>query len=724
MPASPFHFRAPLAALAAAAWLAAAGPTARAADPAPADTALGKVPDDAEAYSATLRLGETFDLIGRTRVWTRTWNDPAVKALRDQATAAYKNDEKWAPARDFFEDPANKDLPALAADAFSNETFTYAGGGWSDLLGVLQEVIGATRYGPAIQQLNGDAPGGPEEKMNAQAGMALRALADKPQRIKVPELIIGFKVSDPVKVAAQLKRLDPLVADALAREPKTGSSERVKVGGDDFLVVKADGSLIPWEDIDLSKFEAKKGEFKPLVNHLKSLKITLSIGVRQGYLLIVIADSADKVKRFGGDAPALAGRDEFKPLARNSGKPLTGVSYVSAAFLGGLTTKSEDVTGMADLAKMALEKAGLPDDDRKAIEKDVQELAKGFAKDIRKPGATTAFSFRTPSGWETLTYDYTEPDAAPAKPLTLLNHVGGEPLMAAVWRSGTTVEGYKAFTRWIGVFAGHAEKAAVAKSPEAAEGIKKFREEFLPTIQEMGRVTEKLWLPALADGQEALVIDAKWSSKRWHALQPEAETPLPLPEFALVLGVSDAGKFAEALDGYRVAINTLIGKARDLAPPGQLPPVEIPKPKTESKGGTTFAFYPIPEALGVDPVLQPTGGLSDKVAALALSRGHAERLLAKTPLKAGPGPLADLDRPLDSAFYFNWAGMVDMLVPWADYAARLSGADDKKDQANRAFDILRVFRGYSSATYREGGATITHSEAVFRDVTPMPSDVK
>ena len=58
-----------LPALALAALLTAAPAAARAADPKPTDTALGKVPADAEFYRAALRLSETVETIGRSRAW-------------------------------------------------------------------------------------------------------------------------------------------------------------------------------------------------------------------------------------------------------------------------------------------------------------------------------------------------------------------------------------------------------------------------------------------------------------------------------------------------------------------------------------------------------------------------------------------------------------------------------------------------------------------------------
>jgi hypothetical protein len=698
--------------------LAATPTTARAADPPkPAETALGKVPADVEYFRSALRLGETIEIIGKTRAWKQLWNEPTVQEFWKKLQAGYEASDEAAPLRKFFADPANAELPALAADALSHEVFIYAGAGTGDLVALLQEAAGGARYGPLFQQLLGGEQADPDR---ARIRAVLLALAEKPERLRVPDLVLGFKVSDSQKVTAQLKRLDPLLTVVLLGTPLAGRSKRVTVGGDEFLVLNLDGSLVPWETIPIAQYEDKEGEFAPLLKRLKAMKLTVALGVRQGYLLVAVGESADRLAKFGGDGPKLADRPELKPLAKAAGRPLTAVGYTSAKLRQATATTAEDIAGIADLAKLGLGAADLPADLRKEIEKDVVALAEAIGRGLVKPGASAHFSVRTARGWETFDYDYTDPGPGQPRPLTLLNHLGGNPLLAAVWRSGTTIEDYRALVKWVTVFAGHAEKAVVAKELLPEESIKAFRKEVVPLLRELNDITEKLWLPALEDGQEAIVVDAKWSSKQWHVAMPESDRPLPLPELGIVLGVSDAAKLEQALEGYRTVINKMIAKARELAPPGTVPEFEIPKPRVERAGGRTFAFYPIPAEWGIDKQFQPTGGLSDRVAVLALSRGHAERLLTATPLKVGLAPLADMSRPLDSAFYLNWAATVDMTEPWVHYAIRQVGVegDDVGQVARKVIAVLKMFRAYGSATYREGGATVTHSEAVFADIEP------
>jgi hypothetical protein len=170
---------------------------------------------------------------------------------------------------------------------------------------------------------------------------------------------------------------------------------------------------------------------------------------------------------------------------------------------------------------------------------------------------------------------------------------------------------------------------------------------------------------------------------------------------------------------YRSVANEWMAAIAKSAP--QPPPItEVPAPETRKIKGGTLYFYPLPEAWGLDKQILPNAALSEKMAVLTLSQEHSERLLTATPLKTIGKPLADLKRPLVGATQFNFAGLVDLMVGWGDSAASLAPPDQRTEeaikQARTVIEILKVFRGYCSARYLEGGALVTHSEWVFVDL--------
>ena len=288
-------------------------------------------------------------------------------------------------------------------------------------------------------------------------------------------------------------------------------------------------------------------------------------------------------------------------------------------------------------------------------------------------------------------------------------------------RSKQDPQAWPRLVRWAKVAYGYFEELGVpVMKPEDKKNFEDFMKIALPLLKRFDEVTSKMFLPSLEDGQCAFVVDAKLSSKQWQNSLPTSATPIVAPEPALVIGVSDAAKLQKAMGEYRTMLNDWIKAAQETFPKTRV--IEIPAPQTQKiKGGTMF-YYPLPEAWGLDKQLLPNAALADKVAVLALSQEHSERLLTPTPLKVDGGPLADLKRPLAGATYVNCAGLVDLVAGWAGAAAPLAPAKDQEKvtevlaQVRTVVEVLKVFRSYSSATYFEGDALVTHSELVITDL--------
>jgi hypothetical protein len=380
---------------------------------------------------------------------------------------------------------------------------------------------------------------------------------------------------------------------------------------------------------------------------------------------------------------------------------------------------------LASVARTGLAKVDLPEKQRKQIEKDLDELLKGVKTAMPAVGASFNFTFLTGTGYESYSYDYGEfPSLDGSQPLTLLEHVGGSPILAVVGRSKPSREGYADLVKWLKAAHGHADEIVKAKLPaEGKEKYEAFNKAFTPLLQRLDQITSQLLQPALEDGQGGLVIDAKWSSKQWHKNLPETDKALPLPELALVIGVSDAGKLQKAMTEYREVVNEALAKVRELVPESQMPEIKIPAPRTEKAKGGTVYFWSLPEELGLDKQVVPAAGLGARVAVLAPSVAMAERLLSPRPLKVEGGPLADPKRPLVAAVYVNGPALIDALTPWVEWGVETATRNteipaplgDVGKQAHTILEVLKCFRGATSATYLDEGALVTHSQSVYRD---------
>jgi hypothetical protein len=705
---------------------------ARAAD-ATTDTSLPLIPANAAFYGASLRNREQIEACAKSKAWARISALPLYKAAVKRLQQEYNEDEgKLAPLRKWMEQEANRDLVALLTEAVSDEIFFYGGDNWVGFIDLLQQLNATNRFGPALEAIR--SRGENAQSGEARARMLLRVLAENRDKLKTPDLVIGFKIKDTRKAEAQVKRLETILQAVAMQQPLLqGRVKRAKVGDGSFLTVTLDGDMVPWEQVPWNMIEEKEGEFDDLLKTLRKLKLTLSLGVRNGYVLFSIGAGTDGLRQLGGEGPRLVSLPELKPLLGASGKRLTDIGYASKG-VHGQATGGNDLSGMAELVKEVLDAAQVPPDKRKPIVKDVEDLVKEMKPHMPTPGPSVSFTYLTERGCESYVYDHTTyPDRDASQPLPLLQHVGGDPILAVIGRSKSKggAEDYRRISKWVRSVFVHIEPLIQDKlDDEQKEKYDKVRKAVVPLLERFDEVTGTLLVPALADGQAGFVLDARWKSKQWHPALELGDKPLPMPELALVLGVSDAELLEKAMKSYRKILNDALQVAHEHG--GEhVPELKLAPPEVKTvKSGKLFVFA-LPGDWKLDPQVAPTAGLSSRVAVVTLSAGHAERLLTPRPLVIEGGPLADAKRSLAGASYFSCPAFIDALTPWVVLAvehwqeqlteALANVSDDKKatedlaGQVRTLLGALKVFHTTTSATTIEGGVVVTHSETVIRD---------
>jgi hypothetical protein len=719
----------PLLALAALALAALPARPARAAGGTGPETSLPLIPADAAFYSTGLRYREQLDLFLKSKAFAQLRDMPSVRLAMGLLQQQWSDpDGRLKPVRDFFEQAENQELLALLGDAFSNEIFFYGGQAWGDVTELMMQVNGSRTYGAAMLQATGKTRGLDPAKV--QALVALNVLNQNLDLIKVPDLIIGFRLGDAKKAENQIKRLETLLGQLQEQAPALkGRVKRTKVGDANFLTLNFDAEMIPWDQVNLKEFEEKPGEFDKLIKKVRGLKATISLGVQGKYLLLGFGPSAEHLAVLGGTGKKLIDRPELKPLGKAAGKKFTSIGYASKDFRAKANTNKKDLDGLADMAKGFLPESGLPEAKQKQIAKDIDGLAADIKKFIPDLGAELSFSFMTDAGFESYTYNHgTFNELDSSKPLTLLDHVGGNPILAVAGRSKNSGQAYAFLTKWVKVAFAHGEDIFVEKlGKEDKDKYQEARKALLPLVARLDEITGKMLLPALADEQTAFVLDAKWTSKQWHKEMPAADKPLPMLEVGLVVGVSDADLLRKAMGEYRTTANEMIAAVRKIVPKdANFPEFSIPEPKTRKAEAGELYYFPLPAEWGLDKQVAPTLGLSEKVGVLTPSQSMAERLLSRKKLVLPAGsPLADARRPLAGAFYCNWPGFVEAVTPWLDFALEkaeippgVPGADKESigKQVHTVLEVLKCYRGTTSATYLEGGVLVTHSQSVFQDL--------
>jgi hypothetical protein len=698
---------------------------ARAADLNQLADSLKWIPADAAYYGALLHSRAQWDAIVHSRAWAKLKSLPAVQTAQQKLQTELKEGGSLAQFAQLLRQPENQQLIELLGDMFSEEVFFYGGPSWVGFLELAGQLNAAQSYGPLLMMLSGK--GEEQDASHTQVAMLLRTLASNREALKIPDQIIGFKLSETTRARDQLKRLETLLTSLEGQfPPLKGRIKNIKRAGGSFLTITLDGTMVPWDRLPLKQYEQKEGEFDDLLTRLRQLQLAVAVGIRGGYLLVSMGGSTSLLNALGG-SNRLTELPELKPLATYAGQRVTSITYVSRALRA--VSQTSQLEGFIKFARATLPQTGFSAEQRARLRKGLAELAKLEGMLSARAGATLSFSFLSPRGSEAYEYDYGEHPALDAsKPLTLLNHVGGAPLFALVGRCHVSPQGYHHLVQAIQMAYQYVEEFAVPKlDTEAKEKYEQIKKVALPSLQRLDDVTGTMLVPALANGQGALVLDAKLTSRQWFAQMPAADRPLPMLEPALVLGVSDAALLRRAWVEYRTILNELTSKVHGVVP--DFPDVQIPEPETHpAKEGTLYS-YPLPADWGIEKQIIPTAGLSDQVAVLTISHKHAERLLARAPLRTDGGPLADLEKPRAVAVYFNWARVVRAMKTWLEMGLRAAGIDPTQQvevgdeswqgilrQVPTVLEVLQVFRSYSSSTYLEGPVLVTHSETVIRDL--------
>jgi hypothetical protein len=676
------------------------------------------VPEDVAFYSASLRLREQYDAFVNSKAFAKLMEIPSIQMGLGMAQGMWMNppNEQARIAKEALEKPENKELVAMLADAVSHEIFVFGSGDYAALLELANE-LGRVQRSAQIEAIRSD--GDPEEEAVRQI---IAAVTESLDDVTLPDTVLGFKVSDTDRAKAQLARLKaigPLLA--LQAPQLEGRIKEEQVGGGDFVTISLDGSLVPWDEV-LQDAGEMRSEMEALVEKVKPLTLVISLGVWNDYFLISIGDTTEHLASLG-QGGLLANRPEMAPLANYASREITDIGYVSEALMQEAGSVERQIDEMLGMAQQLVPLAELDTQVEQELLDDVKKLGEEMKQHLPEPGAAASFAFLNDRGYEGYSYNYGENTTLDAsQSLSILEHVGGNPILAVAGRSKYSPECYDALAGWLGRGLYYFEKVGLPQmSDNEQQTYEKMREELMPLLEQLGDITRDKLIPAMKDGQGAFVLDAGTTSYQWHEMMPAAETPVPALELGVVYGVSDIALLKEAAKDYFTVVQQILDKLHE-ADPDEFPPIKLPPPESRDFPSGTVYYYRLPKNLGVDKHIAPCAAVANDTLAISLLPRQAARMLEPKPLQAGT-PLADADRKMGAAVYFNFAGLVDAAAPWVEYGMKMGFADADPNwlatvmgQVNTGLDVLKCFKGVSAATYQEADAWVTHFEVTFEDL--------
>lgn len=727
--------------------IAASRVPARAADLAEQAHSLAKVPGDSAFYSASLRMKEQWDTFVGSNAYRKLMEIPVVQIVKGQAQFYLQQttDPTITQVRDYLESAAGQDAVAVVKEMVSEEVFAYGG---SDVLEWVKFAMEMNSMGSPINIKIGTGDES-EAKTDVPAEL-LKTITEKlKSKLSVPTFVMGFRIKDATRAKRGLDEIHSLLRNVLDEHQPDIAAKlgRDQIGGHDFLTLRLDGSMIPWEKIREDSAESEgldEEQFNSLKDAISKQTLVVALGVADEFVLLSVGASTDHLEKMGQGA-TMAQNPAMKRLEKHAGERIVSLAYLSKAFAQSIGSPQNTLNDLANNIEQAMISEGIDEEDRKPLLDDLRSFNLG--KFLPEPTETTGVGFMTSRGYEAFQYATGKrPMLDSSKPLSILSHVGGSPLVVFASRSKENLEGYVEFVDWLKRVAGHTEKIAEKKA-DAEEWAKyqELRGRGIEILKRFDKATREQMFPALADGQSAFVMDVAAKSKQWFDQMPESPKPLPMLEFAVVAAVSDAAKLREGVEAYIAAAKDGYNLIRELQPEEEMPEWNLPAPViSDMTGGGKMWSYPLPKEWGINSLVAVNAGLTDSVAAMSLMPQTTERLIQEKP-QAIDTPLP-INKPAAVVVHIEFAKMIEATRPWINYGMDVAtgkikpkvekeeGSEDEEPaprqppsagmmmmgiympQIDQFLDVAMAIHSATSVTYEEDGTWVTHSETHLQDL--------
>lgn len=709
--------------------------------------AAALVPADAAFLSATLRAREQYDRFVNSNAYAALRKLPAVRrALDSLEEQRSMPGSPFSMVETFMQLPENEQALELLADMTATDTFVYGEPSCISVLRLLQKLQELQGTAPLQAELTGDDGDALE---GAQKAAIVKGLAANLDLLVVPDVVWGFRTTKLADAKSQLKRIEVLLKLVTQANPDmTDALTRKPVAGGEVVAFTIGGDRLPWHQLEdeLAEGLADKADLEKVLDRLRTLDVVVALGVIGDRVILSIGDSIDHLQKLalpGSGRKGLLDTPPFAKLRDHKDKPLTGISYVS----GELADLNQEGARAGfrmvnEAAEAALQRAALPAEATTETRQLLAKAEKDLGRRLPQAGPWLAFSFLTDRGYEGYVWDWARNQPLDGgRRLDLLEHVGGAPLAAVVSRiksdpallddlATLAAGGWRLFMKHGLPRAGDNER----------EQVESFDEHIVPLAKKFVEVLRVKIVPALADGQVGLVLDAKTKTTRAHKDLPASTEPLPLLEPAIVLPLADPKLFREGLSDLFAWGDGLVAAIRAMNPDAVPAGYEVPEPEKAKVGAGSIWSFALPGS-GLDEQLRPAIGVGDKAAVFSLVPAQAGRLLAASRIETG-SQLTTFEEPLAGAATLDFAGLVDAIRPWVVYLTRYGcvqqrdgsvdadedlTAEDETAEAKEALahvavalEVAKCFRAATAETSVGDDATVTHWRNVIRDLPAKP----
>ena len=653
------------------------------------------VPENCGYFATSLRLKQQWEAVRDSNAIAMLLELPTVQ----MAIGQLMRSPQWLELQQM-----RKQVPQVQTgldvleDAFSQETFICLDERWPTFVSALSAIY--------LQMTLASMGNDPFAPPNAAVAATLEFAED----VRLPGVLLGFRLNDPARAQ---KLLAELVAQYASAVPLPIATE--EIGGATFHTLRLAAPMIPppaRKELNetLTMMEVPADRIKKLNLWIDKQTVAIAIGVRDDYLLISVDADAAQLATLGTQA-SLAQSEHFAPLRSYFQPGVVSLSYIHKDLTNsGKIPVADALAGIE--GALAWTGADLPPELPARLRKDAAGFLEDLNKGLPEAHAELSIAFFN-KGVESYSFGARMPTMDASRPLSILSSAGPAPLLAVAWHSLPSKEAYERLSHWIGVGYGYFEDFAVPNmSTSDLKQFRGFEETFLAVAQDMHETTLNQLIPAVDACQGLFVLGSGGQLPMIPGVPVALPSPLRYPQPAFVFEINDAKQLTAAFASYRTSINKFM--ARMAENDRELLDTQLPAPQTREFGGGMLYSYPVP--LPPQLKLLPHAVVTKDRAVVAIAEAHSTALLKATPLPAGG--VVDLSAPAGSACWIDIAGITAMLFDDAEIGLHVMASSGEIDPQQAelvkshlpvARKVLGVLRSYTSRTWIEGDTAVTHA---------------
>ena len=344
---------------------------------------------------------------------------------------------------------------------FSDEIFVYGGNDIAESLELFMELN-------SIQQTAGmEAAASGEEPGDVMAQAVREIFESMPTTSQCPRWCSASASKMPSGPSGSWTRCIRCLRNLLdEQQPELSAHlQRDQIAGHEFLTLRLDGSMIPWDELrEDSRGSAIASSSTSGASSSARKRWPWRWALSTSSCCLSIGESTDHLEKIG-EGPFLAEHAAIKRLEKHADQRVVSITYVSKAL--GAKPELAARKRVEDLADYRRTGAGASRSRRRAAQADSSTtFARSNCRNTCRSRATRRRSRFSPTA-ATKAFQYQtgkRPMMDSSKPLTILSHVGGSPLLFVASRSKDTVDDYDEAVAWLKQTAEHVEKIAESKS--------------------------------------------------------------------------------------------------------------------------------------------------------------------------------------------------------------------------------------------------------------------